>query len=155
MSCCARSSIAVPERYKLLLSTLCKWSAKGANSFMPHSVCYALLPCLMLPLLPLQTRCIGSARRSTTGAGRSSWSCPKCWKASLSPTPLSSRLRFRSSGVFVSGLNCTQPHGPGQPVATVCHHLAPLLKARLSDATDQKSVSNATSVVLVRSTASG
>ena len=93
---------------------------------------------LMLPLLPLQTHCIGSVRRSMTGAGRSSWSCPKCWKASLSPTPLSSRLRFRSSGVFVSGLGWTQPYGPAQPFATVCHHLAALLKARLSAATVQR-----------------
>ncbi len=53
----------------------------------------------MLLLSFLQTRCTGSARRSMTGAGRSSWSCPKCWKASLLPTPLSSRPRFRSSGM--------------------------------------------------------
>ena len=53
----------------------------------------------MLLLSCLQTRCTGSARRSMTGGGRSSWSCPKCWKASLLPTPLSSRPRFRSSGM--------------------------------------------------------
>ena len=46
----------------------------------------------------LQTPCTASARKSMTGVGKSSWSCPRCWRASLWPTHWSSRPRSRSSG---------------------------------------------------------
>jgi hypothetical protein len=45
-----------------------------------------------------QIHCTGSARRSTIGAGRSSWRSARSSRASQSATPWSSRLRCRSSG---------------------------------------------------------
>lgn len=93
------------------------------------------LRCLCCAVCPVQTRCTASARRSMTGAGRSSWSSTKCWMGSQCQTHWSSRHRSRSSCECHAAAGAALPSGtsaaaggghaavpvcfPGRPCAAV------------------------------------
>lgn len=83
------------------LQTCCTgYASRSTNTPTDIFLCQCLALCTLSPVCQcadpsymstdivrsLQTRCTGSARRSTTGGGKSSWSCPRCWTGSPSTT---------------------------------------------------------------------